>query len=128
MFKIFKSLYTKYMGASQCLYTHTCARTLNAYLYIHARIHAHTGDTRETICFSCMDVLAYFMNSDKRAAIFDFINRCFKYVISFFQNFERIATRIFNTDMRIKSPLVKECSKFKKIYKLIIVALDLMIL
>jgi hypothetical protein len=46
LFKRFKSLYTKYMGASQCLYIHTRAHTLNAYLYIHARTHAHVGMRR----------------------------------------------------------------------------------
>jgi hypothetical protein len=34
------------MGASQCLYIHTRAHTLNAYLYIHAHTHTHTGMRR----------------------------------------------------------------------------------
>ncbi len=41
-FKSFKSLYTKYMGASQCLYIHTYTRTHSECIFIHTRTHART--------------------------------------------------------------------------------------
>jgi hypothetical protein len=50
LFKIFKSLYTKYMGASQCLYIHTRAHTLNAfYTYTHAHTHIGMRRTRDNL-------------------------------------------------------------------------------